>query len=62
MDSNTLKMMSKVRESWSDQERRSRKERAGVIQLQLKALVTLSALSEQHREAESHSTVAASAC
>ncbi|MDG2222908.1 MAG: hypothetical protein P8L85_16130 [Rubripirellula sp.] len=52
-----------VRAGWSDQERRERKARAGAMQLQLRALVVLSALAADDAAAEQQETVAvASAC
>ena len=62
MDSEAIRNMSEVRSSWTEDERRERRERAGAIQLQLKALVTLHALSEQREEIEAEPAAVASAC
>ena len=56
---------SEVRKSWTDDERKSRKDLAGAMQLQLRALVVLSALSSDQAGEEKHeneNVVVASAC
>ena len=63
MDINTASSMAAVRNGWSDDERRVRKDRAGAMQLQLNSLVLLSGLSEGSADKEAAPTVAmASAC
>ena len=62
MDVKITETVSSIQKTWSETERRRRRELAGAIQLQLKALATLSALSEQRKEARDASTAVASAC
>ncbi len=63
MDINTARNMSAVRDGWSEEERRVRKDLAAAMQLQLRALVVLSELSDGGAEQEEKQAVAmASAC
>jgi hypothetical protein len=50
-----------VRDSWSEEERRARRDLAGAIQLRLETLVVLSSLSECDRQ-DMRNTDIASAC
>ena len=54
--------MSNIRDAWSEEERRERKELAGAMQLQLRALVVLSELSQVRKEHENRALSVASAC
>ena len=54
--------MSNIRDTWSEEERRERKELAGAMQLQLRALVVLSELSQARKEQENRALSVASAC
>ena len=54
--------MSNIRDAWSEEERRERKELAGAMQLQLRALVVLSELSQVRKEQENRALLVASAC
>lgn len=57
------KNMLAVREGWSEEERRVRKDLAGAMQLQLRALVVLSELSDgRGDQQEKQSISVASAC
>jgi hypothetical protein len=63
MASNISRDISKIREGWSEQERRERETLAGAMQLQLRAIVVLSQLAADHATKEKRETVAvASAC
>ena len=63
MDINAARSMSAVRDGWSEEERRARKDRAEAMQLQLKALVVLTGLGDDRAEQEEKPAVAmASAC
>ena len=54
--------MSNIRDAWSEKERRERKKLAGAMQLQLRALVVLSELSQARKEQENRALSVASAC
>ncbi len=54
--------LSNIRDAWTEKERRERKELAGVMQLQLRALVVLSELSQPRSERENRALSVASAC
>lgn len=54
--------MSTIRDTWSDQERRQRKEVASLMQLQLRALVVLAQLSQVRDEQQQNTLPVASAC
>jgi len=54
--------MSNIREAWTEEERRERKELAGAMQLQLRALFVLSELSQPRNVGEKRAFSVASAC
>ena len=54
--------MSNIRDAWSEEERRERKDLAGAMQLQLQTLVLLSELSQARKEQENRTLSVASAC
>ena len=63
MEAKIARNMSAIRDGWSEEERRVRKDLAGAMQLQLRALVVLSELSDGKLGREEKQTVAmASAC
>lgn len=63
MATQIAKKLLEVREGWSEEERRVRKDSAGTMQLQLRALVVLSELSDGRAEPEEERSISvASAC
>jgi hypothetical protein len=62
MNAQILNNMSAVRDTWSEEERRRRKDVAGTMQLQLRALVVLSALSKPRSERKKEALAVANAC
>ena len=62
MNAQTVNNMSSVRDAWSEEERRLRKDLAGAMQLQLRALVVLSELSNPREEREKEALSVANAC
>jgi hypothetical protein len=62
MKSQLKDSLSNIRDAWTEEERRERKELARVMQLQLQALVVLSELSQPWSERENGASSVASAC
>ena len=63
MESRIAKNMAVVRDGWSEEERRVRKDLAGAMQVQLRALVVLSELSDGRADQEEKQSISvASAC
>ena len=63
MESRIAKNMAVVRDGWSEEERRVRKDLAGAMQVQLRALVVLSELSDGRADQEEKRSISvASAC
>ena len=62
MNTQIASSMSTVRDAWSEEERRKRRELAGEMQLQLRALVVLAELSNPREDRDRRATSVASAC
>ncbi len=62
MDSQTDSKMTSIRDSWSEEERESRKHLAGAMQLQLRQLVVLAELRAPSQRQEKQAISVASAC
>ena len=62
MNAQILNNTSAVRDTWSEEERRLRKDLAGAMQLQLRALVVLAELSNPREEREQEALSVAYAC
>ena len=62
MNSLIVNNMSSIRDAWSEEERRLRNDSAGAMQLQLRALVVLSELSNPREEREKEALSVANAC
>ena len=57
MSNRLSRNVSKIRDGWSDQERKERRSLAGAMQLQLRALVVLSELATKDAEREPAETM-----
>ena len=62
MSTQMVNNIATIRDAWSEEERQQRKDLAGAMQLQLRALVVLSEISNPREEREKKAVTVANAC